>query len=231
MFNAAFAFTYAAYGYSFLLSVLMAVSSAQMVSVLMCFAWWFLSGLEPALEVMAYMFEDYRALYAVALSPVRWASGYLFTFHFERIQDQQFRNPLVRQFLSIYMQAAAMDIEQIEESNTTDWNCATRPLTVRNRWSGEEVSGFGDRRLWGHSIGFNCNLKHLCFLGLSVRMLTVVIHTALCKVNSRGGGALFMGKGHKGFFSNTFSPTVNSLFWTFLLNVWFVQVVILLDIP
>jgi len=231
MFSATFAFTYMAYGYSFLLSILMEASTVQMVSVLLCFAWWFLAGLEPALQIIAMMYPDYRTMYLMALSPVRWVHGYLFTYHFANMQDQQYRNKLLQSFLRIQMEGAAYDIKPMEVTNLTDWNCATRPLTVRNRWSGEETSGFGDSRRWGTPIGFNCNLTHLCLMGLLLRMLTVVLHTALCKVKARGGGSLFEGKRRVGFFSNTFSTTMNSFFWVFLVNLFLLEVVVLLEIP
>merc|ERR1712045_351534 len=104
MYAVSFAFIYAVYGYSFLASVSMEASAAQMCMVLVCFATWFLAGIEPTFQTWARMFDN-SGIYAMAVSPIRWAMGYLIYLHMEATKEtgSQFFNELLRYFTERFL--------------------------------------------------------------------------------------------------------------------------------
>lgn len=227
MYAAVFAFIYATYGYSFLLSALLEPSSAQMVSVLLSFLFWFTSGAQvPEFNFWARL-EPF-GVYLMALSPIRWAHGYLFYNHMDKMEGNQFRNPLLNYFVDMFIKKAGYNIAWIE-SDATDWSCQLR-LSVHDTWTGQRTRGFGDDRSQGEPIGFNCSTLQLVLLGLLLRVTTVVAMAALCRVKSQGGGELFEGKKSNSFFHNTFSVSMRSLFYAFFIVLWIAEAVIMLEI-
>merc|ERR1740121_457020 len=137
----------------------------------------------------------------MALSPIRYAVGYLNWQHIYASKDSQFGNPLMRLEEETVIENFGIALNQNFTCDGTD--------SIHDRWLG---------LAWVKPVSFHCSTTQLYLLGLMLRFLSCLSLLALTKIKSNGGGSLFEGRGQS-FKSEVFIPLLNLCFWAFLIVV------------
>merc|ERR1711972_758432 len=94
--------TYAVYGSSFVWSVVYEPSTAQLISIVFCAMAFMATGVMiPSFELFA---QYDLGIYAMMLSPLRWAYGFLMRLHVKALGDAGIANPFLANFLGSFME-------------------------------------------------------------------------------------------------------------------------------
>jgi len=162
------------------------------------FVFFFMCGVQPPFTSMVET-GDGDLIYLMALSPIRWAQGFLQWEHMKGSRDAQYMNRLM--FLE-----NELVLDQFGLVLSVNFTCDGSD-TIRDRWLGHS---------WGKPVSFSCSTVQLFLLGVCLRFGGVLSMLAISKIQSTGGGALFEGR-NRAVSSEIFMPVINLLFWTCLI--------------
>jgi len=176
MFWCSFTTVYATYGLNYIFSVMLPPESAQMVSVVSTFLCFFGAGVNPTFNSMA---KERPGVLFMALSPIRWAYGYIMHEHV-LVQHSSFYNKMIQHMASRRLNALGMPLSWID---THGWSCANSDLSCSDRMGGDG----GDRP----QISFVCSLRQLLFLGTYFRAVALLCMLITSRLKAQGGGRLF----------------------------------------
>jgi len=185
-----FAFNYAVWGMSYIWSIALEPSTAQMVAVIMSFVSFLMAGLEPFFSELVAVGDGFLIRY-IALSPIRWAYGFLLMDHIVE-KANEFRNPLIRYNFEGFLSASGMPLDYLFDNNHT---CAANGISSHStvsRWRGCN----GDLNATNAGCepgevrppnGLLCSVTQLYLLGGLFRFVALICLQDISKKHAKGG--------------------------------------------
>jgi hypothetical protein len=229
MLESSFAFIYATWGLSYIWSVALEPAAAQMVSVVVSFICFLLSGLQPAFASINTGF----GIYLMCLSPIRWAHGFLI-FNSMR-KGSEYSSPMIQYLSSSKLDELGMPLKWIAHNPVfpDGWNCESaireHYLPIGLRWMGctgiDPPKSFctpgGENYVPGLETmppnSFVCSTSQLYLLGMFFRVVALVLFNFNAKSHANGGGTSVEVPGGGKSSRTALAKFMRNLFCSFLL--------------